>query len=537
MSSVFTLPSRRDALLLGGFLAVYLPFDWATFLAASPGPNITPWNPPAGLYLALLLLLGGRAVPAVAVVLLLGDVMVRAAPASFGPLLAANAVILVGYGVTAAVLRRSAAFDPALPRLRDVAMLVGGAFACAAVVSSAFVGVFAMAGVVDPEDLPLLALQYWLGDAIGVSVMTPAVLLLLDGRGIPAPRSSDLAQAVALAAALVVVLLPVGQGQFNLFYVLFLPLIWIAVDHGLKGAALATAALQIGLIVGLHLKGQPLDAIIYHQTLMLALVLTALFLGAAVTDRRRAEAHLRDQQVQLAVMARLATTGEMASALAHELNQPLLASISYARACQRMLTQPAPDAAKAIAMIDKAVAQMERAGEVIRGLRTFLRDEPPTLEAVPVAIIVQEVLTLARADARYNGIELRHDLPPALPPVLADKVQIEQVLLNLVRNGIESIAAAADTAHRVITLHAEAPDAASVVFSVEDGGPGVAADMVDHLYSPFASTKPAGMGLGLPICRSIVEAHGGRLWLERTDERGAVFCLRLKSAGRPGEPT
>lgn len=535
MSSAVSLFSRRDILLLGGFLAVYVPFDWATFIPAAPGLNITPWNPPAGLYLALLLLLGGRAVPAVAVGLLLGDVLVRAAPASAGPLLAANAIILASYTATATVLRRSALFDPALPRLRDVALLVAAAFACAAVVAPAFVGVFAAAGIVSWSAAPLLALQYWLGDAIGVSVMTPAVLLLLQGARIKRPRLRELGQAIALAAALVVVLLPIGQGQFNLFYVLFLPLIWIAVSHGLKGAALATAALQIGLIAGLQVKGQPLDAIIYHQTLMLALVLTALFLGAAVNDRRRAEARLRDHQVQLAVMARLATTGEMASALAHELNQPLLASISYARACQRMLAQSGHDPARAADLIDKAVAQMERAGEVIRGLRTFLRNQPPTLEPVPVAAIVQEVLTLARADARYHGVDLRHEVAAALPPVLADKVQIEQVLLNLIRNSIESIASAA-TPRRVIVLRAQATDATAVEFSVEDSGPGVAADMVDNLYSPFASTKPAGMGLGLPICRSIAEAHGGHLRLDRSDDRGAVFTLHLKSTADPGDP-
>lgn len=528
------MASRHAFLLLAGFLAVYLPFDWATFIPASPGLNITPWNPPAGLYMALLILIGPRAIPVVAIALLAGDIVVRGTPASPGALLAANAVILACYSATALLLRRPGLLDPTLPRLRDVARLVAATFACAALVAPAFVGVFVMSGQLSWTELPLLALQYWLGDAIGVSVVTSAVLLLVEHTRRYTPGKQDVAQALALATALGIVFLPIGTGQFNLFYVLFLPLIWISVSHGLRGAVLATAALQVGLIVGLRLKGQPLDTIIYHQTLMLALALTALFLGAAINDRRRAEARLRDQQVQLAVISRLATTGEMASALAHELNQPLLASISYARSCQRILAHENHDPARASGLIDKAVGQMERAGEVIRGLRTFLRNEPPNLEAVPVSAIVQEVLTLARADAGYHAIDLRHDVAAEAAPVLADRVQIEQVLLNLIRNSIESIVSAHGT-RRMITLRVRAGDGSTVDFEVEDSGPGVAPDMVERLYSPFASTKPAGMGLGLPICRSIVEAHAGRLWLDRTSPDGALFKLRLNCAPNRGE--
>lgn len=521
--------THRPLWLMAAFLAVYLPVDWLTFIPVPPSINITPWNPPAGLYMALLLLVGWRGLPVVAVALLAGDVWVRGFPASTAALIASNGVVLACYGATAWLLQRGAGFDPRLARVRDVAGLLAATFIGAAVVAVGFVAVFVVDGAVSGNDLPLLALQYWLGDAIGIGVVTPAVLLLVAHPRWPRPRAVHAVQALAMVAALVVIFLPIGAGQFNLFYVIFLPVVWVAVRHGLGGAVAATVAVQAGLILGLRTIGQPLDTIIYHQTLMLALAITALFLGAAVSERRRADAALREQQAQLALVSRLSVTGEMASALAHELNQPLLAAIAYARAAQRLLGTAGPP--RAGELIDKAVAQAERAGEVVRGLRTFLRNAPPELKAVPPALIVAETLALARADAAYNGVSLRLEQGQELPAVLADPVQIEQILLNLIHNGVDAIAGAG-CAYREIVLRVRRDPPDGVVFEVEDSGPGVVPDMVERLYSPFATTKPAGMGLGLPICRSITEAHGGRLWLDETFTGGARFRLRL-----PAVPT
>ncbi|HRQ83138.1 MAG TPA: ATP-binding protein, partial [Azospirillaceae bacterium] len=349
-------------------------------------------------------------------------------------------------------------------------------------------------------------------------------------------------QAAAIAAALLAVFLPVGNGQFNQFYLLFLPLVWVAVSRGLPGAALATLAIQGGLIAGLQIIGFPLHAIIYHQTLMLALAITALFLGALVSERRLVEARYREQQAELAHIARLTVTGEMASALAHELNQPLLAAISYARAAQRLLEgSDAPPRAQEL--IDKAVAQAERAGQVVRGLRTFLGKGTPQLTPTPPAEILRETLALAQADAAYNRVQLRVEAAADLPDVLADPIQIEQVLLNIVHNAVEAAAgmeqdAAARPRPREIIVRAMALPPDGVVFEVADTGPGVPAEMIDRLYSPFATTKPGGMGLGLPICRSIVESHGGRLYLAENSDQGAVFRLHLPAAAPalPNQP-
>jgi signal transduction histidine kinase len=531
------MPTGRDMLVLSlAFLAAYLPIDWLTFIHARPSLNITPWNPPAGLYMALLLWTGARSVPMVYVTLVLADLVVRGHPASVASLLLSNLVIVAGYVAAAHVLRRRLAIDLDLNRVRDVGWLVGMTFLSAAVVAPAFVGVLVVDGALPVAELPMLAFQYWLGDAIGIAVVTPFLLLLYRPERTPAwrwPTVPSAAQTAAIAAALVIVFLPIGAGQFNLFYVLFLPLVWVAVSHGLSGALLATLAIQSGLIAGLQAIGFPLHAVIYHQTLMLALAITALFLGALVSERRAVEARLREHEAELAHVARLAVTGEMASALAHELNQPLLAAISYTRAAQRVL-EDSGTPPRAQELIDKAVAQAERAGEVIRGLRTFLRKGTPRLAPEPAADIARETVTLVRADASYNRVQLRVEMAEPLPPVLCDRIQIEQVLLNLVHNSIEAIAAA-DGPAREVVLRVRADGPEGVTFEVEDTGPGVAADMVDRLYSPFATTKPAGMGLGLPICRSIVESHGGRLWLAHTSAQGSTFRMFLPAAAPDDE--
>lgn len=513
------------------FVATYLPIDWLTFIHVRPSLNVTPWNPPAGLYMALMLWTGRRGMLAVYGTLVLADLVVRGHPASTESLFLTNLIITLVYGAAAWLLRDRLGMDLGLKRLRDIALLIGVTFVSAAIVAPAFVGVFVLDGAFSADELLPLSFQYWLGDAIGISVVTP-VLLLLHRPGskpawVPPPLPSPV-QFLAIVLALALVFLPIGQGKFNLFYVLFLPLLWVAVSHGLAGAVTAALIIQAGLIGGLQIIGFPLEAVVYQQTLMLALAITALFLGALVSERQQMEERLRQHQAELASIARLAVTGEMASALAHELNQPLLAAISYARSAQRVLeTSDTPPRAQDL--IDKAVGQAERAGEVIRGLRTFLGKGSPQLGPQPVSEIMRETLGLVRAAASYSRVQLKVETPEPLPDVLADRIQVEQVLLNLVQNSIDAIAAT-ESPRREIILRVTADPPGGVTFAVEDSGPGVPDDMIDRLYSPFATTKPAGMGLGLPICRSIVESHGGRLWLARNSAEGAVFHMYLPAA-------
>lgn len=246
--------------------------------------------------------------------------------------------------------------------------------------------------------------------------------------------------------------------------------------------------------------------------------------GRDVTDRLRAEEQGRQHLQQLAHVGRISAMGEMATAIAHEINQPLTAVRTYAQASRRLLARGAAPAELADALAQIA-QQAERAGEIIRRLRGFLvRDEVRTLPVAP-NYIVAEVLGLARSEAAQCGVQLLADLDEPLPRVAVDCIQIEQVLLNLVRNGIEAMQQAA-SAQRVLRIRTRRAGV-EVLMSVHDSGPGVAPEMVDRLFDAFASSKPGGMGIGLAISRSIAEAHRGRLWLDAGAPGGALFHLAL----------
>jgi two-component system sensor kinase FixL len=226
-----------------------------------------------------------------------------------------------------------------------------------------------------------------------------------------------------------------------------------------------------------------------------------------VTSRKQAELWLKEHEAELAHAMRLTATGEMAAALAHELNQPLTALIGFAQACQEVLRAGGAAAQDtASELIDQAVQQALRAGEIIRSTREFLRRGDTRL--------FKAVLDLVHTETALNKVAIVTRFERSLPPVLVDPIQVEQVILNLIRNSIEAMAGG-DARGREIALSAALDDDPGFVrIAVRDNGPGVSAEVADRLFRPFSTTKDTGMGLGLSISRSIVEAHGGRIWAE-----------------------
>jgi two-component system sensor kinase FixL len=216
----------------------------------------------------------------------------------------------------------------------------------------------------------------------------------------------------------------------------------------------------------------------------------------------------------------------MAAALAHEVNQPLTAVIAYARGCLRLLRQQTVQLPLLREGLDEAVHQAERAGIIINRLREFLYDGISHRSSVEVSEIVRAVLDLARPELVQNGIVSRLLIAPGLPRLVVDRIQIEQVLLNLVRNAIEAMLSAHTTQPRV-TIAADVSGLNRVRIAVSDVGPGVADDIASRLFEPFTTTKPHGMGLGLSISRSIVQAHGGELELTRNPTGGTTFSFAL----------
>jgi PAS domain S-box-containing protein len=244
-----------------------------------------------------------------------------------------------------------------------------------------------------------------------------------------------------------------------------------------------------------------------------------------LTTEKRAEEDRRALQHELMRASRLSEIGRMAAALAHELNQPLTAVVSYIGGCRRLLRADTIDAEVAQRLrdvMDLANAQALRAGEVIRRTREFFGTGQTRRTVEDAATVIREASTLAIAAAKHNGIAIRADIGPA-GHILVDKVQIQQVIVNLVRNGIEAME---DSPRKELAIALVArPD--TIVLRVSDTGAGISEEMFGRLFKPFSSTKSQGMGIGLSVCREIVEAHEGRIWTEPGEGGGAVFCFSL----------
>jgi two-component system sensor histidine kinase TtrS len=245
-----------------------------------------------------------------------------------------------------------------------------------------------------------------------------------------------------------------------------------------------------------------------------------------ISERKQAEEVARQHQMDLAHVARLSTMGEMASGIAHELNQPLTAIATNAHACVRMLESGAAEHERCADVMERIGAQAERAGEIIRQLRQFVRKEPPERTLVDLNELIEEVLLLIQPEARWAGVRIQQDLDPSISLVMAQHIQIDQVILNLVRNAIEAMADM-EEGERKLLIHTRMGGGNAVIVTVSDTGPGLSEEIREQVFNPFITTKPKGMGLGLSISKGIIEAHNGNLYVNSSPGRGAVFRFTL----------
>jgi C4-dicarboxylate-specific signal transduction histidine kinase len=241
-------------------------------------------------------------------------------------------------------------------------------------------------------------------------------------------------------------------------------------------------------------------------------------------ERRQAEEALRRTQTELAHVTRVATLGEMTASIAHEINQPLAAVVNNATACLHWLAaQNLEEARESAAFI---IADGHRAGEIIGRIRALAKNAPPRKDWLDVNATILEVVALARSEVHGNGVSLETRLAEGLAPVRGDRIQLQQVILNLVINAIEAMSAVG-AAPRELSITSANHDSHSVLVAVRDSGPGLNPESRDRLFQAFYTTKPHGMGMGLAISRSIVDAHGGRLWAGANAPQGAVFQFTL----------
>lgn len=251
-----------------------------------------------------------------------------------------------------------------------------------------------------------------------------------------------------------------------------------------------------------------------------------------LTERQEAERRLHELQAELLQVSRLSIMGEMASGLAHELNQPLTAIMNYVQACRRLLERSEAKPEQVRELMDKAVSQASRGGQIINRLRRFMAAGETERAREDVNRVVEEASALAIVGARNKGIAVHAQLTPGLPEVLIDKVQIHQVIINLIRNAIDALASF-EGDQRIITLQTQRAGPGEVEIIVTDTGPGLADEVKSRLFQPFVTTKPNGMGIGLSICRTIVDGHGGRIWTSDPPGGGTAFHLTLPVAEGP----
>ena len=244
-----------------------------------------------------------------------------------------------------------------------------------------------------------------------------------------------------------------------------------------------------------------------------------------VTERKEAETRLMELQSELLHVARLSAMGEMATTLAHELNQPLTAVVNYSEAARQILADSGVEVpAKVTEFVQKAAGQAERAGQIIRRLRGFVERREVERTTENLNEVVQEAANLAAIGARADGIRIQFDLADALSEIQLDKTQIQQVVVNLVRNAIDVLR---DAERRVLIVRTADNGGEAEEVAVIDSGPGIAPEVAERLFQPFVTSKKDGMGIGLAVSRTIIEAHGGRLWSEPNPGGGAVFRFRL----------
>jgi signal transduction histidine kinase len=291
---------------------------------------------------------------------------------------------------------------------------------------------------------------------------------------------------------------------------------------------LDTAGHPLGLLAVMH--DEPLPT----SELLLPLLTVFAARAAAEIERRRAEDQTREHLERLAHVARINTAGEMLSSIAHELTQPLTAIGNYASGAVRRLQGNGAEPERIAPVLEEIARQATRAGQMIQHLRGYIRRQGFDMEATDLNAVVRQAAMITAGEARSCGCTVDLRLDPRLPPARCDPVQIEQVVVNLVLNALQALSSAT-TGPRRISLRTRRRGRDELLVSVADTGPGLDPAAAQHLFQPFHSTKPNGLGLGLSISRSILEAHGGRLWAGRPSGPGAVFHFCLPPAA-PHQP-
>jgi two-component system, LuxR family, sensor kinase FixL len=517
-------------------LAAYVLLAWISLIHVHKGVPVTPWDPGLGVVFALMAFAGPQAGFVLFGGVAIAEVIVLQHQVEWPIIIGIAAITSLSYTAVTILARRILRIDIGLFHLRDVLMLLAVGLA-GAVIDTVLLTLFLLAvGQLDFRDIVQVFSPLLIGDTIGIAVVTPLLLRFvfrqrsINLRGLLSIAPEGVLYLVVIGAALWAISGSESLHGFRLFYLLFVPVVIAAVRHGLDGACFSLAITQFGLIGLLHLSGYDAAEFTEFQTQMLVLTVTGLIVGVVVSERensdrlaRDAQAHLMEKQAGAAHAARLNLVSGMASALAHEITQPMTAARALARSAQHILRTPDGDLTRAEVNLTTLLAHIDHAGAIVRRMRDFMRRGRPHVSTIDTRRMLEEALMLAFAEASAKHVRLELDAPDKLPAIHGDYVQLEQVVLNLVHNAVEAITGAGllEGQVRVIARQEAAPP--RVEIGVLDNGPGVEEQLATRLFDPLATSKQDGLGLGLSISTSIVEAHGGRVWLHSREAGATEF--------------
>jgi two-component system, LuxR family, sensor kinase FixL len=515
------------------FVAVYFALNLVTEWHEFDRLGITLWSPDDGLSLALLIESVAFA-PFVFLAAVLVDLLIAGVNRSIGVTMAAELCLTLAYVGLAFILKNTLKFDIRRFRLPDVVAFLLLIPAGAALSAFLYCGVLYLGGELSPDKFLVAMAHCWIGAALGIVTVIPATTAAFTYSSTPPWRWSGTTWFTIFIFGLGIglgfaALVGVGDKLYYLFNLLFLPVIWVAMREGYSGVALALVTIQLTLAGLTAFVGYNTTDFAILQLLMLVLSITGLLLGAVTTERQDAAVRLREQKRELARMVSNARAGAMGMALAHEVSQPLSTVATYLHAARRLLqasvaSEPIMDA------LVKAEAEAQRAREVLERIRDFVSNGNLNLTELDVLALAEKIDALCREEAAARGVLVEVESMGRVPPVKADGVQIEQVLINLVGNAIDAAAERADARGRVVMRVAAKGDG-TVMLRVEDNGKGVAPELADNIFDPYQTTKPRGMGLGLHLSRRIVQRHAGRLWWEPIATGGARFVVELPTNG------
>jgi signal transduction histidine kinase len=544
LRDVSSWPPLTKALIPAGLILLYLGLEWLSFLHEHAGLPVTPWNPALGMMFAVLILKGARYGLVLFVSVALAEALVLHSWLGWSVVLTVAAIVAASYTAVASLARKLLLTGTPGFHTRDIAIVISSGLAGAIISSSLLATLMLSILHLDTSAMLRTAGLLALGDAIGIAVVTPLALRMVGRRDwesasiIPTRLLMELAAyAVVIVLALAIIMKPEQPLRQSLLYLLFLPVVLAAVRHGIDGACAALTIAQLALVGFLHLYGFDLARFTEYQLLMLVMTVTVLLVGAVVSERDAADVAARDAarrlqelQNEAARTARLNLVSGMAAALAHEINQPLTAARALARSVGQLVGAEDGDRSRVTRNVAAMVEQIDHAAGVVRRMRQFLQRGEPDVAAVDPTRLVEDALALIQTHASEEHIAIGVTARGVPPLVLADRIQIQQVVINLVRNAIDAITETGRAEGRITIEIAQGASGRDLEIGVRDNGVGIAPDLLDTIFVPLSTTKEHGLGLGLSICQTIVQAHGGRIWAGSTSPEGTEIRFSLPIA-------